>query len=321
MVERAFLEFERAGARFVAFALLIAVLTPSVARAQQPSPPKATAAQEPTPPPSAPQAPPDGPLPSPAEPQPAPPGPVPASPPISEPAAAPLAPLTRHEPQPAPPPALPGEAPKRAFPPAAQGFQAAFRTGLLLPIGDATSRPNDTLASRYAWQLPIAVDLGMRFAENFFVGGYLGIGFGSTGSDARLERACSDDDDDLDDDIVCAAVTLRAGVQVQYSFRPDERLNPWVGYGFGFEAATAKLSDHTRGYEETVTSSGLTYAQLSTGFDMRHAVGFGPFLEASVGSFRRVTTDSGDSLTTSRPIDDPALHVWLMLGVRLVVNP
>jgi hypothetical protein len=191
----------------------------------------------------------------------------------------------------------------------------------MFPVGDATSQPNDTLANRYAWQVPVVVDLGMRFARNYFVGGYLGIGFGSTGSDARLERACSDDNEDFDDDIVCSAVTLRAGVELQYSFSPDQRLNPWVGYGFGFEAASAKLSDHARGYEETVTSSGLTYAQLSAGFDLRHAVGFGPFLEAAVGSFHRVTTDSAAAITTSRPIDDPALHVWLMLGVRLVVNP
>jgi hypothetical protein len=302
-----------------ALALLASALSMSPAAQAQTDAPPAPAATEPTtlpaPPPSAPEATPN----DNSALQPAVEPPAQAAPtvtPSAAPAAAPPPPAATVNPQPAA-----AEPPKSAFRPAARGFQAAFRTGLLFPVGDATSQPNDTLASRYAWQVPIAVDLGMRFAQNYFVGGYLGIGFGSTGSDARLERACSDDDDDLENDIVCSAVTLRAGVEVHYNFRPDQRLNPWVGYGFGFEAASAKLSDHAQGYEETVTSSGLTYAQLSAGFDMRHAVGFGPFVEAAVGSFRRVTTDSGAALTTSRPIDDQALHAWLMLGLRLVVNP
>lgn len=322
-------KFERVGVRLgtaVAFASL-SLATSFAARAQTSAPPapsEPAPAQPPAPTPSATEATPNHPTPAPAAPAPEPatPAPEPTAPAAAGPAPAATAPpASTIDTKPPPAAELRSEPPKPAFPPAAQGFQAAFRTGLLFPIGDATSRPNDTLAGRYAWQVPIAVDLGMRFAQNFFVGGYLGIGFGSTGSDARLERACSDDDEDFENDIVCSAVTLRAGVEVQYSFRPDQRLNPWVGYGFGFEAASAKLSDNSLGYEETVTSTGLTYAQLSAGFDMRHSVGFGPFLEAAVGSFNRVNTDSGNSLTTSRPIDDQALHAWLMLGVRLVVNP
>jgi hypothetical protein len=300
-------------------ALLASALSVSPAALAQTDAQPAPAAAEPTQPPNAPEATPsDNSWLPPAVEPPAQPAPTATSSAAAATAPTSPAPAAPVNPQPVP---LSPEPSKSAFRPAAHGFQAAFRTGLLFPVGDATSRPNDTLASRYAWQVPIAVDLGMRFAEHYFVGGYLGIGFGSTGSDARLERACSDDDEDFDNDIVCSAVTLRAGVEVQYNFRPDQRLNPWVGYGFGFEAASAKLSDHALGYEETVTSSGLTYAQLSAGFDMRHAVGFGPFLEAAVGGYRRVTTDSGAALTTSRPIDDQALHVWLMLGFRLVVNP
>jgi hypothetical protein len=202
----------------------------------------------------------------------------------------------------------------------ASGFQAMFRSGVAIPMGGATGAPQDSLGSRYAWQIPIVVDLGFRFARSFFAGGYAGVGFGSTGSDTKLEAACRDDDDDLENDIVCSAIALRAGLELQYSFQPGERLNPWIGYGFGFESASATLSDYEHGYQETVLSSGFTYAQLSAGFDARYAVGVGPFVEAAVGEFTRTRTDAGDNVTRV-PIEDPALHVWLTLGLRLVVNP
>jgi hypothetical protein len=202
----------------------------------------------------------------------------------------------------------------------ASGFQAIFRSGALIPMGDATAAPGDALGRRYAWQIPIVVDLGWRFAESFFAGGYLGAGFGSTGSDQELEAACRDDDDDLSNDIACSAYTLRAGLAAQYSFQPGERINPWVGYGFGIESSSATLSDYEHGYQEQVTSTGFTYAQLSAGFDARYAVGFGPFVEASLGEFTKTNTEV-DGRVTRMPIDDRALHAWLTLGLRLVVNP
>jgi hypothetical protein len=202
----------------------------------------------------------------------------------------------------------------------ASGFQAIFRTGALIPMGGATGAAGDSLGRRYAWQIPIVVDLGWRFAESFFAGGYLGAGFGSTGSDAELEAACRDDDDDLNNDIACSAYTLRAGLEAQYSFQPGERINPWVGYGFGIESSSSTLTDYEHGYQETVTAMGLTYAQLSAGFDARYAVGFGPFVEAALGEFTKTNTDVGSSVTRT-PVADRALHGWLTLGLRLVVNP
>ncbi len=210
--------------------------------------------------------------------------------------------------------------PKESEKPAASGFQAAFRTGLVFPYGDATGAPGDALGDRYAWQLPFAVDLGARFARSFFAGAYLGLGFGSTGSDPRLEAACIDDDDDGQNDIVCTAVTLRAGIEGTYSFSPDRHLNPWVGYGFGWESTHASYTDHERGYGESVMIGGLTLAQLSAGFDIRRAVGVGPFLEIAIGRYTKTTTSIGEE-TFRTPIENHALHAWIFVGGRLVTNP
>lgn len=205
--------------------------------------------------------------------------------------------------------------------PAAHGFQLAFRTGLLLPFGDATGAPGDSLSRRYAWQIPLIVDLGARFARSLFLGVSLGLGYGATGSDARVDAACTDDDDNLKNDIACNVLTLRAGLEVLYSFAPDARLNPWIGYGIGFESSQASISDDYTGLEETDTSHGITYALLSAGFDLRNPVGVGPLVEAALGEFTHSTTDLGARGKFRYDIPDRALHAWVLLGLRIVVNP
>jgi hypothetical protein len=187
-------------------------------------------------------------------------------------------------------------------------------------MGDASGEGNDALGRRYAWQLPLALDLGARFLENWFAGAYFGIGFGSTGSDTRLEAACIDDDDDAQNDISCNVLGLRAGLEASYSFSPGGRNNPWIGYGIGYETTSATYTDHERGYQERVTSSGLTFAQITLGLDVRRAVGVGPFVEVAIGQFNETTTEIGDE-SYSSAIRDRALHAWIMLGLRLVINP
>jgi hypothetical protein len=246
--------------------------------------------------------------------------PPPSAPPPVAPAAAPASSPTTASTAPAPTATAPETPPGPPPRPVASGFQAAFRTGLLVPFGDASGQSGDSLGRRYAWQIPFAIDLGGRFAESFFAGVYFGFGFGSTGSDPRLELACDDDDEDGENDIVCSVWTLRAGIEGNYSFLPGGHANPWVGYGIGYETSIASYTDRERGYSETVTSSGITWAQLSAGIDFRKGVGIGPFVEVAIGEFRKTTTEIGDE-RFRLPMDDRALHAWIMLGGRLVTNP
>ena len=197
----------------------------------------------------------------------------------------------------------------------------AFRLGVTAPFGSASGAANDELARRYAWQLPLVVDIGGRFARSWFVGAYLGGGIGSTGSDERVDAACEDDDENGQNDIACNALSGRIGLEAFYSFLPDENLNPWIGYGVGFEVASASISDRSRGLKETVTSTGVTFADLTIGFDLRKKVGIGPFIDVALGRFNNTTTDFGARGSYKYAIDDRALHGWITLGVRLVINP
>src|SRR6185369_15606724 len=192
--------------------------------------------------------------------------------------------------------------------PAASGFQLAFRTGVMLPFGDASGAPNDSLGRRYAWEIPLVIDLGARFARSFFVGAYLGGALGSTGSDARVEAACIDDDENGRNDIACTVTTGRIVIEALYSFQPDQSLNPWVGYGIGFEVASASLTDRYRGLDESVTSTGITYADLSVGFDFRKKIGIGPFIDMALGQFNNTTTDLGARGRYKSKIDEHAIH-------------
>jgi hypothetical protein len=197
----------------------------------------------------------------------------------------------------------------------------AFRTGVTAPFGDASGAAGDTLARRYAWQIPFVIDLGARFARSFFVGAYIGGALGSTGSDERIDAACVDDDENGRNDIACTSTSGRIGLEASYSFQPDDSLNPWIGYGIGFEVASASIRDDYHGVTESVTSTGVTYADIAVGLDFRKKVGIGPFFDVALGQFNNTTTDLGSRGTYKYKIEDKALHGWLTIGLRLVVNP
>jgi hypothetical protein len=203
--------------------------------------------------------------------------------------------------------------------PARTGFQAHFFTGVALPTGRATGDAGDTLAKRYAWQIPFGVDLGGKLTRSVYLGGYLVIGVGSEGSDRLVEALCDDDDEDWENDVSCSAVNVRLGIEAEYGFDPGGHVNPWLGYGLGMEAAVQSIRDST-GYRENNTASGITWAQLSGGLDVRDAVGWGPFAELSIGRYMTTRTEVGGQHSTTE-IDDRAFHVWATLGMRLVVRP
>jgi hypothetical protein len=221
-------------------------------------------------------------------------------------------------------PSAPTTAPPGAKPPPepSTGFQMAFRTGLSFPVGDVSGAPGDSLGARYAWQVPLVFDIGAKIGPSVFLGAYLGFGFGAEGSDPVVEGLCDDDDDNLENDVSCSAVTVRFGFEAQYHFMPGEKMNAWVGYGAGWEAATQTLSDRTQGYSESTTAHGFTYASLSGGLDFRtRVVGAGPYAEVAAGRFTRQTTEVSNVEAGEGDISDPAWHAWISLGLRMVLFP
>jgi hypothetical protein len=212
---------------------------------------------------------------------------------------------------------------QRSAPPAARGFQMALRFGLNAPFGNATAASGDTEGARYSDQFPLFFDLGAKLSDRVYVGGVFGFAIGTNGSDDRVESLCVDRSNDLNNDIVCTSTSVFAGVEAQYHFAPAARWNPWLGYGVGWEWANETIDDNVVGRSESTTASGFDFARLTGGVDWRaaKAFGLGPFLTFALGSNSSTRTDVNNAQTYDGAVSSPAIHGWVMFGLRLVLFP
>lgn len=225
---------------------------------------------------------------------------------------------------PAPPPAAPAEPRPRGVPEARVGFQMHFvpMTAVAFPFGSATGASRDALSGRYSWHwIPLELGMGAKITEQLYVGAYFNFGVGWEGNDSDTKSRC-EAGDDLDDDVSCSSVAARGGVEVRYTFTPAEAATGWVGYGIGGTFASQTISDEGR-YREVSTASGIELGRLSGGLDFRVKRGFGlgPYAMVSIGRFLHQRTEIKNTVVHSGSIDDPALHAWLCLGLRMVVFP
>lgn len=199
-----------------------------------------------------------------------------------------------------------------APPPARHGFQMALRPGIAVPLGSTQKdvSQSDVFGSQFA----AAADFGVKLNDNFFVGGYIGIGIGGAGG--KTAQACDAAKAD------CSAVSARIGAEVQYHILPQGKINPWVGYGIGFESSGT--SQKVNAFTISTTRSGFELAHLMAGADFRISkdFGVGPVVDFSVGRYSKasVSGDLGAGADKSE-IKDGAWHEWLTLGMRLTVFP
>jgi len=196
------------------------------------------------------------------------------------------------------------------------GFRGIFDVGLSIPVGSASGAPGDKLGERYSVQLPLIAEVGRIIEHSFYAGIYLGLALGGQGQSERVAGECS-----ADDAVTCRSGSGMAGLAVQYSINPGARFSPWLGYGIGFELSQLEVEDPADERDERVTSTGITYARLSAGLDVREKVGFGPFVQVALGQFTSTETKLKGSGEFERRIEDRALHAWITLGARVVLNP
>jgi hypothetical protein len=195
-------------------------------------------------------------------------------------------------------------------------------TGMLFPFGSATGAPRDSLSGRYGWQwMPLEIGLGAKLIDELYIGPYINFGVGNEGSDQKTERRC-DAGTDAIDDVSCSSFSARMGIEVRYTFTPADPFSGWLGYGFGYSVASESISDVGR-YSETSTARGLELARLTGGLDFRLKRGFGlgPYAMASIGRYTSQRTEINNIETSTRDIARPDVHVWLAVGLRMVIFP
>jgi hypothetical protein len=204
----------------------------------------------------------------------------------------------------APSPDAPAPAPGGV--PAHKGFQMALGSGYSIPFGDVdASLPASDFMSG---QVPLLLDIGYKTSPHLYIGGYVGYGFGRAGK--MVDCLCSESGVD------CSLSTLRIGVNLQYHFFPAEKINPYIGYGIGYESATFKASGP--GGRAEITASGFELARLTAGADFRtnSVIGFGPYADLGLGMYTSLS-DAYDSVS----VQDPTMHGWFNLGVRMMLFP
>lgn len=195
-------------------------------------------------------------------------------------------------------------------------------TAVIFPFGDATGDRGDSLSARYGWQwMPFEIGLGAKITDEIYLGGYLNLGVGSEGGDLATSSRC-EAGDDVEDDVACSAVSVRAGIEARYTFTPSESSSGWLGYGVGFTSGTQYISDAGR-YSETTSSQGIELGRVTGGLDFRAKRGFGlgPFGMVSIGRYTHTRTEIRDLVTFSGDIEDPDIHLWVGVGLRMVVFP
>ncbi len=208
----------------------------------------------------------------------------------------------------------PGAAVAHRAPPAHRVFLMALRTGFAMPFGkvqggDAEQKMSDFVSG----QVPLFIEIGGKPIKQLFIGGYLGFGVGGAAGDTK--DAC--DDFDVD----CYGVSTRFGVEAQYHILPAEDLNPWVGYGLGFEGVGLAVQDGDE--DGNISFGGFEFARLSAGVDFRisRVFGLGPFVDFSLGSYGSYQVDAPRFTDSDGDIKKTAIHEWLTLGARFVFFP
>ncbi len=191
----------------------------------------------------------------------------------------------------------------------------AVRTGLSLPFGSFQDRADAgplggarDARDLVGPQIPLALDIGAKASKWIFIGGYLSFAAGLAAGE--LAESC----DALKAD--CRALSFRIGAQIHYAIAPDERLNPWVGYGLGYSSVT--VGDDAL----DVTYRGFDFGHFMAGLDVRVSrfIGIGPFVDFTIGKYASRTVESA-ATRISGDIAGRSFHSWLTVGPRLTILP
>jgi hypothetical protein len=188
--------------------------------------------------------------------------------------------------------------------PSDKKFILGARMGFGIPIGKVNGYATVDISHSVVGEIPLWLDIGYLVTPDVMLGAY--------GQFAPLvTRNC-------DTGASCRGSDVRVGVQAQFLLSPGEKVNPWLGLGFGYEILS--LGESMTGGEVTVSAKGVELAHLQAGLDLRAtpAIGVGPFVGCSIGQFSSATTSNALG-STSGDLANRVMHEWLEFGVRGVL--
>jgi outer membrane protein len=194
--------------------------------------------------------------------------------------------------------------------PADSGFSFGLRIGYGIPLGDAAE--GSSLSDSISGSLPFILDAGYRGLgiRNL----YLGL-FGTWGPAFLGDRSCPSTAG-----VSCSGSILRFGANARWHFMPLEKLDPYVGLGFGYEIVN--FSAEAAGRSVDFSFKGFEFLELQAGLDYKVVprLRVGPFANFALGQYSSgdfaIPNAAGGTTQFSGDIDKTALHQWLILGIR-----
>jgi len=135
------------------------------------------------------------------------------------------------------------------------GFEASLSLAYAAPGGSATGAPGDNMTASFAGQFPIGIQIGWAVTPAFFIGPYGSVAPGGVGSAAS--GTCQTYD------LNCSSISFHGGLAVEYRFNTPESIQPWIGYGIGYESASVALSSSTQ--SASLNANGWEFGRFPRG--------------------------------------------------------
>ncbi|NOK21388.1 outer membrane beta-barrel protein [Corallococcus carmarthensis] len=194
--------------------------------------------------------------------------------------------------------------PAAAQEPSNAGLALGVRGAFGIPAGN--SLDDTSMVNTFGRTVAPQVDLSYFFTRQLSLGAYFQYGF------------ASGPDDDCADGVDCKSKVMRFGIDLDYHFRPDGFVSPWVGVGVGYEIGTAETGEGATRIWGKLQGYDLGHAHFGVDLQLTRSIAVGPYISASVGQYSEISASVG-SVRVDRDLtdDEKQLHVWIQPGVRV----
>jgi hypothetical protein len=193
-------------------------------------------------------------------------------------------------------------------------FEAGLRVGVAFPFGDSSA--GKALSDLVGPSFPFTFELGVRLFGRYelAVVGQYALGSVNTTTSAGCYTGSN----------ACSASSGQLGLEFVYHPLGLEAIDPFVGVGAGYEWLPIRATVQGRNYDLSLGGWNWVQVQAGVEFALGRLIRVGPFTALSVGQYDTVSytvpTASGP-LSGSGPVANPAVHLWLSIGLRAVVLP
>jgi hypothetical protein len=172
--------------------------------------------------------------------------------------------------------------------------------------------------------IPIIIDVGVRPIPQLYVGLF---GQFAPVIEKKNPLSCPEGFD-------CTVRDWRVGLQADFHPMPHGHIDPYIGFGAGYEILRTSVSGRTNVnvpfvgnrpafVEGTATDRGWEYGAGTLGFDYRvsRSFGVGPFFTATISQYnvhegQRTVTVGSNQITTDLPSVRHLAHELLFIGLR-----